>query len=120
MHQRTVKKIAEKYLAECVEVYGESKFKQTTPYLVLERNTTSNNSDPDLLGEYIQDSNEIILYFSNIKTTVEVIRTVVHEYIHYLQSPTWMTRYYNMGYGYYDHPYEIAAFSEEDNWIGLF
>ena len=45
MHQRTVKKIAEKYLAECVEVYGESKFKQTTPYLVLERNTTSNTSD---------------------------------------------------------------------------
>ena len=27
-----------------------------------------------------------------------------------------MTRYYNMGYNYSDHPYEIAAFNEEKNW----
>jgi hypothetical protein len=27
-----------------------------------------------------------------------------------------MTRYYNMGHNYSDHPYEIAAFAEESNW----
>tara|TARA_B110000503_G_C7148851_1_gene414229 strand:- start:2372 stop:2734 length:363 start_codon:yes stop_codon:yes gene_type:complete len=120
MHQRTVKKLAEKYLAECIEVYGESKFQLSSPHLSVERSPYSDALDPDLLGEYIHDTNEIIIYFSNIKTTTEVIRTIVHEYMHHLQSPTWMTRYYNMGYGYYDHPYEIAAFSEEDKWVDLF
>jgi hypothetical protein len=27
-----------------------------------------------------------------------------------------MKRYYNMGYNYNDHPYEVAAFDEEENW----
>jgi len=38
---------------------------------------------------------------------------MVHEYTHYLQDPKWMTRYYNMGYTYKTHPYEIQAFLME-------
>ena len=42
--------------------------------------------------------------------------TIIHEYQHYLQSPSWYTRYYSMGYRYDNHPYEIAAFKEESNY----
>ena len=45
-----------------------------------------------------------------------IIQTLVHEYQHYLQSPSWFKRYYDMGYGYNDHPYEVQAYAEEKNW----
>ena len=32
---------------------------------------------------------------------------------HYLQSPSWMKRYYDMGYEYNNHPYELEALEEE-------
>jgi hypothetical protein len=60
--------------------------------------------------------NEITIYYNNIGSLEELIRTVIHEYQHYLQSPSWMTRYYKMGYDYSNHPYEIAAYKEEENW----
>ena len=56
--------------------------------------------------------NEITIYYKNIASLEELIRTIIHEYQHYLQSPSWMTRYYNMGYDYSDHPYELAAYKE--------
>ena len=61
---------------------------------------------PNLKGKQIQEA-----------TNKEwVIQTLIHEYIHYLQSPLWMKRYYDMGYEYDTHPYELAATKAEDNW----
>ena len=42
-----------------------------------------------------------------------VIQTLIHEYIHYLQSPIWFKRYYSMGHDYVSHPYEKEAISYE-------
>lgn len=105
----------EKYFERVVEIYGESKYQPTTPYLSIEDSPYDDADDPDLIGEYRADLNEIIIYHKNIKSEEELIRTLVHEYQHYLQSPSWMTRYYNMGYNYNDHPYEVAAYEEEKN-----
>ena len=33
MHLRTTRRLAEKYLEKCIEVYGYSKHHETTPYL---------------------------------------------------------------------------------------
>ena len=44
------------------------------------------------------------------------IQCLLHEYRHYLQSATWFKRYYQMGYNYSNHPYELAATIEESNW----
>ena len=60
--------------------------------------------------------NDINVYWKNIKTEEDLIRTLLHEYKHYLQSPAWMTRYYKQGYSYTDHPYEVQARQEEENW----
>ena len=53
--------------------------------------------------------NSLIIYPNHIHTYDDLIETVIHEYQHYLQSPTWMERYYNMGYDYQTHPYEVQA-----------
>jgi hypothetical protein len=51
-----------------------------------------------------------------MKSREHIIQTLVHEYQHYLQSPSWFKRYYDMGYHYGNHPYEVQAYGEEKNW----
>lgn len=108
-----------KYFERVMEIYGESKFQASTPYLSIEDSPYDDADDPDLIGEFRADLNEVIIYHKNIKTVEELVRTIVHEYQHYLQSPSWMTRYYKMGYSYSDHPYELAAYAEEENWKSI-
>lgn len=116
MRKKEVLKLSKQYLAKIIEHYGESKFQQTTPYLSIESRKYSDVKDPHIKGEYCRVLNEIVVYWKNIETVEELTKTVIHEYIHYLQSPTWMTRYYSMGYEYQTHPYELQAYKEEQNW----
>ena len=96
--------------------YGNSKYQQTLPYLSIEDSPYSDADDPDCFGEYDKDDNELIIYWKNIHSREDLIRTIIHEYQHYLQSPAWMSRYWNMGFGYTDHPYEVSAYKEEELW----
>jgi len=127
MHLRTAKRLAEKYFKKCEEIYGYSKFYETTPYLDFEKSIYSRYSginaydtaceeDDTPEAEYDFIHNVIVIYYRNIKDAKHLAQTIIHEYQHYLQSPTWMTRYYNMGHCYSDHPYEIAAYKEEENY----
>lgn len=101
----------EKYIGVVEKMYGKSKHQQTHPYIYLSKEVRD-----DVKGEYCYIINEITIYYRNITSLEELIRTIIHEYQHYLQSPSWMTRYYKMGYDYSDHPYELAAYKEEENW----
>lgn len=109
---RQVKQYTEKYLNVIEQIYGESKHHEHTPYIYICRDKTLE----DAKGEYCFLLNEITLYLNNIHSHEELIRVLIHEYQHYLQSPSWFTRYYNMGYRYDNHPYEIKAYNEEENW----
>jgi hypothetical protein len=79
-------------------VFIPSKFQTDSPWLVIEDSPYSDCEDPDLIGEYCSMHNELIVYWKNIKSIEDLIKTLIHEYQHYLQSPSWMTRYYKMGY----------------------
>ena len=117
MHLKIVKRLAKQYLEKCKEVYGDSNHHECTPYIEYQPYVYSVYSEDDNPeAEYIFDYNTIVVYYKNIEDAEHLARTIVHEYQHYLQSPSWMTRYYNMGYHYSDHPYEVAAFAEEENW----
>ena len=117
MHLRTTKRLAEKYLDKCVEIYGHSNHHDCTPYLEFQPYVHSvYTEDDNPFAEYIFDYNTIVIYYKNIDSAEDLAQTIIHEYQHYLQSPSWMTRYYNMGYSYSDHPYEVAAFNAEKDW----
>ena len=96
--------------------YGQSKYQPTIPYLSIEDSPYSDCDDPNGLGEYNKDENEIVIYWKNIHSREDLIRTMLHEYQHYLQSNIWYSRYWSMGYGYVDHPYEVKARTEEEKW----
>lgn len=116
--KREFKKLTEDIYVKVTELYGESKFHSHFPFIGIEDTPYSDAKVPkDFFGEYCSMVNEIVLYWKNINSIELLARTIIHEYQHYLQSPSWTTRYYKMGYSYSDHPYELAAFKEEDNWI---
>ena len=60
--------------------------------------------------------NEISVYWPQMKSRKMIIETLIHEYQHYLQSPSWFKRYYNMGYEYHNHPYELQATQKEQDY----
>lgn len=116
MNKKEIENLALIYLDRCIELFGESKYYPSTPYLSLESSPMSDAYEPGIEGEFVSDENEIIIYFRNIKSKEDLARTIIHEYTHYLQSPTWLTRYNNDCY-YGDNPYEKQAYLAEDlNW----
>jgi hypothetical protein len=118
MTRNEIQEITEKVYDKVIKKYGESKHHSELPWVSIEDTPYSDSKVPkDLYGEYCSMMNEITLYWKNIPSLEVLARTLVHEYQHYLQSPSWMKRYYNMGYNYNDHPYEVQAFGEEENWI---
>lgn len=118
MTKKDFKELTAEIYSRIVDHYGESRHHETLPYVAIEDSPYSDAKvAKDLYGEYCGMMNEIVLYWKNINSIELLARTLVHEYQHYLQSRSWMKRYYNMGYNYNDHPYEVAAFNEEENWF---
>jgi len=129
MTLQEVKSVVNEVFPLIEKKYGYSKFFETTPYVEYstsiyarlsgeEDDGTTGEENPD--AEFDSLDNYIVLYYPKMENREHVIQTLVHEYQHYLQSPLWMKRYYNMGYNYNDHPYEVAAYAEEKNWNKIF
>jgi len=69
-------------------------------------------------GEYLWDSNKIILYSDNMNNEEDIIRSLIHECVHSNQDYDIYEAYYEQcGVDYDTHPYEIEAEYEEENWI---
>lgn len=116
MDKAQIQTLSEIYLEKISQCYGMSRYHATIPYIGIEDSPYSDKDDAEIKGEYCNLHNEIVIYWKNIDDEESLIKTIIHEYQHYLQSPAWYTRYYNQGYGYNDHPYEVQATKEEDNW----
>jgi len=86
-----------------VDHYGESKWNPNPPHL----NLYSDQFDM-WLGECDLDEEEVSVNLANLDVMRDVVRILIHEYIHYLQCPAWATRYDTM-YDYWSNPYEIQA-----------
>ncbi len=94
-----------KILDWCWDNLGASKFHSyEKPWLSFDE------IDNEFLGEYSSSENELVIYIDEINDLEELIRTIIHEYQHYLQSPSWYTRHWDKNLkNYFDHPYEAEA-----------
>ena len=101
--------ISEKVIDWCIDEFGLSKHYEHYPYIEID----IDEEDYSLMGEFIGDNNEIIIYLNAINNIDDFINTIIHEYIHYTQSPSWYTRYLNNltlnEVIKNKHPYEIQA-----------
>jgi hypothetical protein len=113
-------KIANKVYPNIRAHYGLGK-KEYPPIEVHKNILVRLSSEPEAEGEpadaeYDRDENKLFIYSDYNDSVEDVIRGIIHEYIHYLQSGSWMKRYYSMGYKYGNHPYEVSAKKAEENW----
>ena len=106
MKLKDIQKIVDEVFPKLEKHYGYSKhFPDTTPYIEYETSIygrLSGEEDDGEMGEETPDAefdridNSIVIYYPKMKSKRHIVETLVHEYQHYLQSPSWMTRYYNM------------------------
>ena len=113
-------KIANRVYPKIREYYGLGK--KEYPQIEVYKNILVRLSgEPEAEGEpadaeYDRETNKLFIYSDYNNSVEDVIRGIIHEYVHYLQSGSWMKRYYSMGYKYGNHPYEISAKKAEENW----
>ena len=88
------------------------------------KNTYAMHSgEPEAQGEHDATSiaeyykGVIYLYLPNIPNEEELLRSIIHEYTHYLQNITPLkTSVANQRYTYENNPYEQEAHANEENW----
>ena len=126
MTLETIQNIVEEVYPKIEKHYGLSKFfPECSPYIEYETSIygrLAGEEDDGTMGEetphaeFDRIDNSIVIYYPKMESREHIVQTLVHEYQHYLQSPSWMKRYYDMGYHYGNHPYEVAAYKEEENY----
>ena len=123
MLEKKVTNIIDKIYPLIKKHYGKSKFNPNPPKVKTHHNIYARITGIDEAegecsphAEFERETNTIWVYYPEMINKKMIIETLIHEYVHYLQSPTWMKRYYKMGYEYDNHPYEISAKKEEENW----
>ena len=100
-------KISYEIMLWCGIVFGKSKYQDDYPMIIVKYELDKKYS---YYGEYDPYYNTIFIYTKLNQTTLQLTNTVIHEYIHYLQSPIWLSRYINKyGRKVKKNPYEIAA-----------
>jgi len=121
MDKNQILKVANKVYPNIRAYYGLGK-KEYPPIEVHKNIFARLSGEPDMEGddpadaEFDRKENKLFIYSDFNDSVEDVIRGVIHEYIHYLQSGSWMKRYYSMGYTYGNHPYEIDAKKAEEDW----
>ena len=103
--KKELEDIGDKVINWCMDKFGLSKHYNDYPYVEIDMVETDNPLD------------EIIIYPNAIDNINDFISTVIHEYTHYMQSPSWYTRYLNnltideviKNLPSPSHPYEIEA-----------
>ena len=105
--KKELEDIGDKVIDWCIDEFGLSKHYEHYPYVEIDM------VEENLMGEFIGDNNEIIIYLNAMNNIDDFINTIIHEYIHYMQSPSWYTRYLNNltlnEVIKNKHPYEIQA-----------
>ena len=120
MKTKEIIQIANKAYPKIREYYGVGR-KDYPPIEIYKNILVRLTGEPDAEGEpadaeYDRKLNKLFIYSDYNNSIEDVIRSIIHEYVHYFQSASWMGRYYKMGYNYQTHPYELKSSQEEENW----
>jgi len=102
-----------------VETFGQSKHYNWLPSLVLYVDESASWNGMWLYGDFDFEDKCITINVASHRTLRQLVSTILHEYKHYLQSPTWYTRH-EAAYRYAEHPYEHEADKFAAEHVGQF
>ena len=69
-------------------------------------------------AEYDEETNTLYIYYPNMESVEDVLRSLIHEYTHYLQNITPLKRSIDSIDGYDKSSYEQEAHKNENIYIG--
>lgn len=97
---------AEKILFWCIDRYGVSNYNKDYPHIEYRKERYPDEENQD--GYYDDIENYIFVNSQTHDCLKELVKTIIEEYIHYLQSPE---EYQKLAerYLYYDNPMEKEA-----------
>ena len=117
----------EEIFNKIVERFGYSKYYTWLPELFIYHDDNPGPLGLGLYGEFCSVLGEISINLASHKTFRSIVKTMLHEYCHYLQHPGWYTRYENKyltemsaKQAYRENPYEKAAWDFADEYIDEF
>jgi hypothetical protein len=102
-----------------IDQFGMSRWYDWFPSLILYADEGETWKGRWCYGEFCEVAEEISINVAAHYSTRHIIKTILHEYCHYLQRPGWYTRYAGI-YSYDRHPYEIQADEFAEEHIGMF
>ena len=117
MNQKEITKIVNTYYPLISEDYNcDAKIEYHKNIYERLSGTKGMNGTACAQAEYNWSENKIYLYTSRLNNEEDVIRSLIHECVHSTQSKLLFDIYYEFGYTYDTHPYEIQARNAEENW----
>ena len=67
-------------------------------------------------AEWVDEENAIYVYFPNMTSEEDIIRSLLHEFEHAHQDPEEYEAYRTQGYDGQSNPLEVKAFAAEETW----
>ena len=119
----TIQDIVNRVYPHIANNLGKSVYADTTPPVEIWKDIYARLSGiPEAEGEHSSTSkaeyddkeNKIFIYYPNMEDTEDIIRSLLHEYTHYLQDP--VERKGHREEGYENDPDEIEAAKAEEKW----
>ena len=104
------------------EYYGKGKLSFPTIslhsdiYTRLSGETGMEGEESSSKAEYDETENEIYVYYLNVENEEDLLRSLIHEYTHYLQDISKFKKLYTQQYTYDTNPYELEARKAEEDW----
>jgi len=118
MNKDKISKIVDKVYPQIVKKLGGKQAKIKLHHDIYERLGAINNEEfsENPLAEYDYSDKTIYLYYSAIDSTEEIIKSLLHEHTHSMQSKKLFKLIYECGHVYSTHPYEKQAMKAELKW----
>jgi len=118
MKKDKISEIVDKVYPQIVKKLGGKQAKIKLHHDIYERLGAINNEEfsENPSAEYNYGDKTIYLYYSAIGSTEEIIKSLLHEHTHSMQSKKLFKLIYECGHIYSTHPYEKQAMKAELKW----
>jgi|TARA_R110000765_G_scaffold3081_2_gene9702 hypothetical protein len=118
MNKDKISKVVDKVYPQIVKKLGGKQAKIKLHHDIYERLGAINNEEfsENPSAEYNYSDKTIYLYYSAIDSTEEIIKSLLHEHTHSMQSKKLFKLIYECGHVYSTHPYEKQAKKAELKW----
>lgn len=73
-------------------------------------------TDSNDFGRFIESQNRLMIYYNTNPLVRDLVKTTIHEYVHYLQPIKGNYNKLLSEYGYHNHPMEIEARKTEEDY----